>query len=200
MIFLMALVVILIRNVDLVRQLRQTIALEEESAAQSDTLELRVATLADEIASLQLRLGESDALRTRAESTADEREQKVRELLGNVAALQQIREELAAENVGLVSSRSALQGQLLSSEEKQRLLEEVGRGLENDIAMLASQRDSLLEDKLALTEKNTFLAEEYREETAALTQLNLTLEQQVAELVMLKAVLEPSPFKASAQA
>ena len=190
MIFLMALVVILIRNVDLVRQLRETITLEQESAAQSDTLELRVATLADEIASLQLRLGESDALRTQAESTADEREQKVRELLGSVAALQQIREELAAENVGLVSSRNALQGQLLSSEEKQRLLEEVGRGLENDIAMLASQRDSLLEDKLALTEKNTFLAKEYREETAALTQLNLTLEQEAAELVTLKAVLD----------
>ena len=38
MIFLMALVVILIRNVDLVRQLKQTIALEQESAVQSDTL------------------------------------------------------------------------------------------------------------------------------------------------------------------
>ena len=73
MIFLMALVVILIRNVDLVRQLKQTIALEQESAVQSDTLALRIATLGDEIAGLQLQLGEIDARRLQAESTAVER-------------------------------------------------------------------------------------------------------------------------------
>ena len=77
MIFLMALVVILIRNVDLVRQLKQTIALEQESAAQSDTAALRIATLGDEIASLQLLLGETDARLLQAESIAVEQQQKI---------------------------------------------------------------------------------------------------------------------------
>ena len=190
MIFLMALVVILIRNVDLVRQLRQTIELEQESATQSDTLELHIATLSDEIASLQLRLGENDALLVRAESTADESQQKISQLLVSVAALQQIRDELLTENIGLASSRDSLQGQLLSIEERQKLLEDVERGLKNDIAALALERDTLLEDKSALTEQNVLLSEQYREETSVLLELNLTLEQQVADLVALKSVME----------
>ena len=143
MIFLMALVVILIRNVDLVRQLKQTIALEQESAVQSDTLALRIATLGDEIAGLQLQLGETDARRRQAESTATEREQKIGALLGNIAALEKVRERLANENAGLISSRDTMQGELLSMEEQQQALEVLGQELKVEVAELALQRDTL---------------------------------------------------------
>ena len=214
MIFLMALVVILIRNVDLVRQLKQTIALEQESAVQSDTLALRIATLGDEIAGLQLQLGETDARRRQAESTATEREQKIGALLGNIAALEKIRERLANENAGLISSRDTMQGELLSMEEQQQALEVLGQELKVEVAELALQRDTLAEEKIGLTADNTSLRqqleqsvlagqqladtvetigaerEQYRAESAALGEKNLTLEQKLAELVSLKALLE----------
>ena len=138
MIFLMALVVILIRNVDLVRQLRQTIALEQESAVQSDTLALHIATLGDEIAGLQLRLGETDARRLQAESTAVERQQKISALLGNIVALEKVRERLVRENAGLVSSQDALQGELLSMEEQQKILETLGQELKIEVAVFSN--------------------------------------------------------------
>ena len=214
MIFLMALVVILIRNVDLVRQLRQTIALEQESAVQSDTLALHIATLGDEIAGLQLRLGETDARRLQAESTAVERQQKISALLGNIVALEKVRERLVRENAGLVSSQDALQGELLSMEEQQEILETLGQELKIEVAVLALQRDTLVEEKIGLTENNTSLRqqlehsaverrqladtvetigaerEQYRAQSAALGEKNLTLEQQLADLVSLKALLE----------
>ena len=214
MIFLMALVVILIRNVDLVRQLKQTIALEQESAVQSDTLALRIATLGDEIAGLQLQLGETDARRRQAESTATEREQKIGALLGNIAALEKVRERLANENAGLISSRDTMQGELLSMEEQQQALEVLGQELKVEVAELALQRDTLAEEKIGLTADNTSLRqqleqsvlagqqladtvetigaerEQYRAESAALGEKNLTLEQKLAELVSLKALLE----------
>ena len=214
MIFLMALVVILIRNVDLVRQLRQTIALEQESAVQSDTLALHIATLGDEIAGLQLRLGETDARRLQAESTAVERQQKISALLGNIVALEKVRERLVRENAGLVSSQDALQGELLSMEEQQKILETLGQELKIEVAVLALQRDTLVEEKIGLTENNTSLRqqlehsaverrqladtvetigaerEQYRAESAALGEKNLTLEQQLADLVSLKTLLE----------
>ena len=214
MIFLMALVVILIRNVDLVRQLRQTIALEQESAAQSDTAALRVATLGDEIAGLQLQLGETDARRLQAESKVVEGEQKIGALLGNIAALEKVRERLVSENTGLVSSQDALQGELLSMEEQQQILENLGQELKIEVATLALQRDTLVEEQTNLTEDNTLLREQlehsaierqqladtvetigaereiYRVESAVLDEKNLTLEQQLADLVSLKALLE----------
>ena len=214
MIFLMALVVILIRNVDLVRQLKQTIALEQESAVQSDTLALRIATLGDEIAGLQLQLGETDARRLQAESTAVERQQKIGTLLGNIAALEKVRERLVSENAGLVSSKDALQGELLSMEEQQQILENLGQELKIEVAALALQRDTLVEEQTSLTEDNTSLRqqlehsaverqqladtvatigaerEQYRTESVVLGEKNLTLEQQLADLVSLKTLLE----------
>ena len=214
MIFLMALVVILIRNVDLVRQLRQTIALEQESAAQSDTAALRVATLGDEIAGLQLQLGETDARRLQAESKVVEGEQKIGALLGNIAALEKVRERLVSENTGLVSSQDALQGELLSMEEQQQILENLGQELKIEVASLALQRDTLVEEQTSLTEDNTSLRqqlehsavdrqqladtvdtigaerEQYRAQSVVLGEKNLTLEQKLAELVSLKALLE----------
>jgi myosin heavy subunit len=214
MIFLMALVVILIRNVDLVRQLKQTIALEQESAVQSDTLALRIATLGDEIAGLQLQLGETDARRLQAESTAVERQQKIGALLSNIAALEKVRERLVSENAGLVSSQDALQGELLSMEEQQQVLENLEQELKIEVAALALQRDTLAEEQTSLTEDNASLRqqlehsaverqqladtvatigaerEQYRTESAVLGEKNLTLEQQLSDLVSLKTLLE----------
>jgi myosin heavy subunit len=214
MIFLMALVVILIRNVDLVRQLRQTIALEQESAVQSDTLALRIATLSDEVAGLQLRLGETDAHRLRAEATAYERQQEISTLLGNIAGLEQIRERLTRENTGLASSRDALRTTVFSMEEKQQALERLGYELETKIAALALERDRLTGETSGLTEENSSLRqklerstlhgqqlteamatvgaerEQYRAKSVALSEKNLTLEAKLTELVSLKVLLE----------
>ena len=212
MIFLMALVVILIRNVDLVRQLRQTIELEQESAAQSDTATLRIAALGDEISGLQLQLGEADAGRLRAETTTAERQQQISVLLGNIAALERVRERLSLENSDLVLSRETLQGELLSMAEKQQILERLGQELKGEIAALAVERDALAETKSSLTEDNTSLRqqlkgstlerqqladkvetigserEQYRAESATLSERNLTLEQKLAELVSMKSL------------
>jgi len=190
MIFLMALVVILIRNVDLVRQLRQTIQLEQESATQSDTLELRVATLADEVARLQLRLGETNALRDLAESKAEDRQGKMRQLLNNVMALEKIRNELTSKNNLLGSTNKTLKAELLSAEKQQSLLENVERGLRDEVAVLALEKDLLLEEKTLLVEQNASLIDRHKAETEVLQSENLGLEQQLVDLITLKSVLE----------
>ena len=190
MIFLMALVVILVRNADLVRQLSQTIILEQELAAQSDTLELRTATLADEISILQLRLGETDAIRVQAESTVVEQQQKISTLLSNITALDTIRENLQKEQVGLASSRDVLQVELASMEQKQRVLEDLKNSLTDEVSVLALERETLTEEKTILTKKNSLLSEQYRNATVILTEKTLTLEQKLAELLSLKTILE----------
>ena len=190
MIFLMALVVILIRNVDLVRQLRQTIQLEQESAAQSDTLELRVATLADEVAGLQLRLGESKALRDLAESQAEDRQGQIRQLLNNITVLQKIRNELASENNSLGSTKKKLEASLLSAEKNQSLLKNVERDLRNEVSALALERDLLVEEKMLLAEKSASLTDKYLIEVEGMQSENLDLKEKLVNLITLKNVLE----------
>ena len=204
MIFLMALVVILIRNVELVRQLRQTIMLEQESAAQSDTLELRIATLADEIATLQLRLGEADALRIQAESTTISRQQEIRKLLGDVAALERVRDQVMLENRTLSASQKSLKAELGSMEQKQQILFRLEQELRTELAVLALQRDTLAADKAILSERNASVSqklisveqtlvieqEQFEVERELSRETTLSLEQKLAELVDLKAIME----------
>ena len=92
MIFLLALVIILIRNMELVRQLRTTMAYEQQVLTERTALELKTNSLGEEVAALQLTLGETVALKERAEATSQKQQLHIGELLSEVTALEQLRD------------------------------------------------------------------------------------------------------------
>ena len=213
-IFLMALVVILMRNVDLVRQLRQTVELEQETAIQSDTMSLRIAALGDEIASLQLKLGEADAVRSQAESTVSENQEEISRLLDNIAALESVKGALEQKTVDLEFAQEGLEESLLSAEKKEEALDLLVDELKTDVAILSLKRDTLIEEKDGLVLDNIALrqdlkasrnistqlaaglkaseeeADKYRAEGVVLLEKNTTLLEKLDELVSIKEILE----------
>ena len=175
MIFLMALVVILIRNVDLVRQLRATLDYGEQAATERTALALRAASLGDELAALQLKLG----------ATSARRQQQISQLLGDVAALEQVRDDLVGERDKLTTQRDNLEGDLLSLEQKHLSLEALRLELENEVVALSGDRTALQDEKTDLISRNTGLAAEREQllvDKAALLDVERTLEARVAGL------------------
>ena len=159
MIFLLALVIILIRNMELVRQLRTTMAYEQQVATERTALEVKSNSLGEEVAALQLTLGETVALKERAEATSQKQQLHIGELLSEVTALEQLRDHLTAERGVLTEERDTLDGALLSLEQKHQSLESLRLELENEVAALIGERTSLQDEKRELVEKNTALGD-----------------------------------------
>ncbi len=185
MIFLMALVVILIRNVDLVRQLRATLDYGEQAATERTALALRAASLGDELAALQLKLGATSARKEQAEATSAQRQKQISQLLGDVAALEQVRDDLVGERDKLTLQRDNLEGDLLSLEQKHLSLEALRLELETEVVALSGDRTALQDEKTDLISRNTGLAAEREQllvDKAGLLDVERTLEARIAGL------------------
>ena len=185
MIFLMALVVILIRNVDLVRQLRATLDYGEQAATERTALALRAASLGDELAALQLKLGATSARKEQAEATSAQRQKQISQLLGDVAALEQVRDDLVGERDKLTTQRDNLEGDLLSLEQKHLSLEALRLELETEVVALSGDRTALQDEKTDLISRNTGLAAEREQllvDKAGLLDVERTLEARIAGL------------------
>ena len=116
MVFLMALVVILIRNVDLTDQLDKTERRAERDSAEKTALEMNIAGLGDEVVGLRLQLGEVTRRAELAQVATVDRDQQIGQLVQDVASLEQARDRLVRDNEALVGRESALQTELLSLE------------------------------------------------------------------------------------
>ena len=155
MIFLLALVVILIRNMELVRQLRATMAYEQQVTTERTALELKTSSLGDEVAALHLKLGETEARHERAEAVSEKRQSRIDDLLRDVSALEQVRDNLTDERGQLTGERDNLEGELLSLVQKHQSLEALRLELENEVAALIGERTALSDEKAELIERNT---------------------------------------------
>ena len=200
MVFLMALVVILIRNVDLTDQLDKTERRAERDSAQKTALEMNIAGLGDEVVGLRLQLGEVTRRAELAQVATVDRDQQIGQLVQDVASLEQARDQLVRDNEALVGRESALQTELLSLEQTQQALlavrgeleaevtrldeeksgaEKEGRALSKTLTTVTRERDALLEDKAQLVKKQSVLQTEL-----------LSLEQTQQALLVVRGELE----------
>ena len=208
MVFLMALVVILIRNVDLTDQLDKTERRAERDSAQKTALEMNIAGLGDEVVGLRLQLGEVTRRAELAQVATVDRDQQIGQLVQDVASLEQARDQLVRDNEALVGRESALQTELLSLEQTQQALLEVrgeleaevtrldeeksgaekeGRALSKTLTTVTRERDALLEDKAQLVKKQSALRLDIESMVARLATQEALLVSRQKELLTLSS-------------
>ena len=208
MVFLMALVVILIRNVDLTDQLDKTERRAERDSAQKTALEMNIAGLGDEVVGLRLQLGEVTRRAELAQVATVDRDQQIGQLVQDVVSLEQARDQLVRDNEALVGRESALQTELLSLEQTQQALlvvrgeleaevtrlyeeksgaEKEGRALSKTLTTVTRERDALLEDKAQLVKKQSALRLDIESMVARLATQEALLVSRQKELLMLSS-------------
>ena len=208
MVFLMALVVILIRNVDLTDQLDKTERRAERDSAQKTALEMNIAGLGDEVVGLRLQLGEVTRRAELAQVATVDRDQQIGQLVQDVASLEQARDQLVRDNEALVGRERALQTELLSLEQTQQALlavrgeleaevtrldeeksgaEKEGRALSKTLTTVTRERDALLEDKAQLVKKQSALRLDIESMVARLATQEALLVSRQKELLTLSS-------------
>ncbi|HCL93258.1 MAG TPA: hypothetical protein DIC24_01415, partial [Gammaproteobacteria bacterium] len=118
LIFLVALVIILMRNTELVGQLRESVSQTETMTTQRGEMEMRIATLGDEVVRLRSVLAQAEAERSAAEETIVLKESEISALLDDVGEMQKVRQALASEKADLTEELAAVENerQQLSTE------------------------------------------------------------------------------------
>ena len=208
MVFLMALVVILIRNVDLTDQLDKTERRAERDSAQKTALEMNIAGLGDEVVGLRLQLGEVTRRAELAQVATVDRDQQIGQLVQDVASLEQARDQLVRDKEALVGRESALEAELLSLEQTQQALlavrgeleaevtrldeeksgaEKEGRALSKTLTTVTRERDALLEDKAQLVKKQSALRLDIESMVARLATQEALLVSRQKELLTLSS-------------
>ncbi len=123
LIFLVSLVVILMRNTELVAQLSESVSQKQAMTTQQGDLELRIASLGDEIAHLRVALNQTEVDRLAAEQKTQLKEGEISALLDDVSALKQLRAQLASEKATLAEEKAGLGEKLTTvTGEKEQLV------------------------------------------------------------------------------
>lgn len=157
MIFLMALVVILIRNVDLVDRLRERTVSEQRFSeiarareAQRLALESKLGETERSLLATRSELETSRAALDRTRGEAARMNEKISAMLGEVAALERLRDRLAGEitemtetNRELDVALSGLRASHAQLEEEKGRLESDKQDLVRDLALLQSDYETL---------------------------------------------------------
>ena len=179
LIFLVALVIILMRNTELVGQLRESVSQTETMTTQRSDMEMRIATLGDEVVRLRSVLAQTEAERSAAEETIVLKEGEISALLNDVGALQKVREALASEKAGLAEELAAVE------DERQQLTTEKA-ALSEELAGVTSEREQLSEEKTALLATQQKLEDSLtslEQDQAALQGVKESLQAEVAGLI-----------------
>ena len=179
LIFLVSLVVILMRNTELVGQLRESVTQTETMTTQRGEMEMRIAALGDEVVRLRSVLGQSETERAAAEQAIELREDEISSLLKDVGALQKIRDALASE-------KARLDEQLTDVQDEQKRLSEEKAALSGELAGVTTEREQLSEEKTALLTTQGQLETQVaalEQDRSALQATRASLQAEVAELV-----------------
>jgi chromosome segregation ATPase len=206
LIFLVSLIVILMRNTELVQQLRDSMSQTETMSSQQSELEIRIATLGDSVTQLQAALERSEQAKSAAEQTATQRQQEILALLTDVADLTGVRELLTEEKANLTqqldqvrAERQALgedKAMLLETQQQMRSqiasLEKNIGALQGEVADLTRVRELLTEEKANLTQQLDQVRAERQalgEDKAMLLETQQQMRSQIASLEENKANL-----------
>ena len=179
LIFLVALVVILMRNTELVGQLRESVTQTETMTTQRGEMEMRIATLGDEVVRLRSILEQSEAERSAAEQTIVLKEGEIASLLDDVGALQKIRDALAGE-------KASLDEQLAAVKEEREQLSGEKAALSAELTEVTSEREQLSEEKTALLATQQDLENQLsslEQDRIALQATRASLQTEVAGLI-----------------
>ena len=192
LIFLVSLVVILMRNTELVAQLSESVSQKQAMTTQQGDLELRIASLGDEIAHLRVALNQTEVDRLAAEQKTQLKEGEISALLDDVSALKQLRAQLASEKATLAEEKAGLGEKLTTvTGEKEQLvgqkaallitqqqlkgqvesLQQTRETLQGEVAELVVTRDRLASEKATLAEEKAGLGEKLTTVTGEKEQL-----------------------------
>ncbi len=199
LIFLVSLVVIMMRNTELVAQLSDSVSQNETISSQRGDLELRIASMGDELAQLRALLDQTDSQRKSAEQDAEQKQIEILALLSDVSDLSKVRDMLAQDKAALNAELGDVNA------EKQALLSDQQQ-MRTEIAALQDDKNMLAQDKAALSANlatavsgsnerldQLELSERAREELSAdLSRLQSVLAQLQAEQIRLTATLQTS--------
>ena len=207
LIFLVSLVVILMRNTELVAQLSESVSQKQVMTTQQGDLELRIASLGDEIVHLRAALDQTETDRLAAEQKTQLKEGEISALLDDVSALKQLRERLASEKATLAEQKAGLGEKLTAvTGEKEQLtgqkaallitqqelkgqvesLEQTRTTLGTDIAQLQGSLLAMQAEQAALTATTQAQAQE----AASLAQVRDGLSKERDELTTQVTLLE----------
>jgi|TARA_B100000959_G_scaffold108140_1_gene113934 chromosome segregation ATPase len=213
LIFLVSLVVILMRNTELVTQLRESVSQTETMTTQQGALELRIASLGDEIVGLRAALDQSESGRSAAKQTIELKEDEISSLLDDVGVLQQMRDLLASEKASLgeqlvsvsgekqqlsedkaalLLTQAELESQITDLETSRTELQATRDSLQVEVAELVSTRDLLASEKASLGEQLVSVSGEKQqlsEDKAALAETSAEQQQQLLALARLREAL-----------
>ncbi len=178
MIFLMSLVVILLRNVELVKSEQESARLAELKASENVELESAVENLEQRIAQIQLQL-QAQILKTeKSDQELQQTQQQATELMADIQALQLLRNKLSDENTELAAAKLALEGRLKIVEDEKTELDELQQQTEQTKLTLEDENQQLLlQIKAALDDQQQLQAELEQQQTnlQSLEQEKLTI-------------------------
>ena len=143
LIFLVSLIVILMRNTELVQQLRDSMSQTETMSSQQSELEIRIATLGDSVTQLQAALERSEQAKSAAEQTATQRQQEILVLLTDVADLTGVRELLTEEKANLTQQLDQVRAERQALGEDKAVLLETQQQMQSQIASLEENKANL---------------------------------------------------------
>ena len=207
LIFLVSLVVILMRNTELVAQLSESVSQKQVMTTQQGDLELRIASLGDEIVHLRVALDQTETDRLAAEQKTQLKEGEISALLDDVSALKQLRAQLASEKATLAEQKAGLgeklttvtgekeqlTGQkaalLITQQELKGQVESLGQlrsTLSADIARLQGSLSAMQAEQAALT----ITAQAQAQEATSLAEARDDLSKERDELTTQVTLLE----------
>ncbi|MDG2236966.1 MAG: hypothetical protein P8L34_04155 [Arenicellales bacterium] len=207
LIFLVSLVVILMRNTELVAQLSESVSQKQVMTTQQGDLELRIASLGDEIVHLRVALNQTETDRLAAEEKTQLKEGEISALLDDVSALKQLGAQLASEKATLAEQKAGLGEKLTTvTGEKEQLtgqkaallitqqelkdqvesLEQTRTTLGADIARLQGSLSAMQAEQAALTKT----AQARAQEAASLAQARDDLSKERDDLTTQVTLLE----------
>ena len=185
MIFLIALVVLLMRNIDLVQQLRNTMEAERMAAElarttgeEKENLSLRLIHTENELSDLRLELMKMQEIREKQLAVIKENMRQISDLSGqrdrldlNNNQLQQEKSELEQRTEQLELAKAQLDNRLLRNQEKLQLSQEQLELLQQSLTALQNKQ-SLTQEQL--TEIQTAYTEKTQELEQALSRITIS--------------------------
>ena len=186
MIFLMSLVVILLKNVELVKSEQEAARLAELKGSENIQLEAAVNELEQRIAQVQLQLQAQTLKTQQSQEQLQQSQQEVQSLQVDIQALQLLRDKLNQENTDLAATKLALEGRLKIVEQDKANIELLNKEAEKTNLFIEDEKQQLIVQLNAAFSENQKLAATLEQqqvdiETLETAEQNVILQVQQAD-------------------
>ena len=174
MIFLMSLVVILLRNVELVKAEQESTRLAHLKASENIQLENAIESLEQRIAEVQLKLQAQMLMTSQSKEQLEQSQENVTVLMAEIQALQALRNKLQEENTQKAAEILAVKGRLKVVESDKNQLQELKQEIESSRLTLEVEKQQLLIQLEAIASSQEKLQTRFGQQNEKV----VTLEQQ----------------------